>query len=140
MSFGTLGVVALGVYLLGLVVVAELARRARRDTTPSDHFLAGRGLGTFVLFLTLYAAAYSGNSLLGYPGEAYRRGFSWIMATGFMMSIIVVFHALAPKLRPLAVRHGFVTPGDWIRHRFGHEALGAPLRVAIALLMPVMNM
>lgn len=135
MSFGTLGALALGAYLLGLVIVAEVARRARRDTTPSDHFLAARGLGGFVLFLTLYATAYSGNSLLGYPGEAYRRGFSWIMATGFMMSIIVVFHVLAPKLRPLALRHGFVTPGDWIRHRFGGEAGGAPLRVAIAGLM-----
>ena len=50
-----------------------------------------------MLFLTLYATAYSGNSLLGYPGEAYRRGFSWIMATGFMLSIIVVFHALVPR-------------------------------------------
>ncbi len=137
MSFGTAGVIALGVYLLGLVAVAEAARRARIDTTPADHFLAARGLGTFVLFLTLYATAYSGNSLLGYPGEAYRRGFSWIMATGFMMSIIVVFHALAPKLRPLAVRHGFVTPGDWIRHRFRDEPGSAALRQALAFLMAV---
>ena len=112
MSFGALGVVALCVYVAALVVIALLARRARRDASPADHFLAGRDLGVFVLFLTLYATAYSGNSLLGYPGEAYRRGFSWIMATGFMMSIIVVFHLLVPKLRPIAVKHGFVTPGD----------------------------
>ncbi|MCP5067477.1 MAG: sodium:solute symporter family protein [bacterium] len=137
MSFGTVGVIALGVYLVGLVVVAEFARRAKVDASPSDHFLAGRGLGTFVLFLTLYATAYSGNSLLGYPGEAYRRGFSWIMATGFMMSIIVMFHVLAPKLRPLAVRHGFVTPGDWIRHRFGGEPWGRALLAAIAVLMAI---
>ena len=135
MTFGQLGVAALVLYLVGLATVAEVARRSRKDSSPSDHFLAGRGLGTFVLFLTLYATAYSGNSLLGYPGEAYRRGFSWIMATGFMMSIIVVFHALAPKLRPLAIRHGFVTPGDWIRHRFGAEPHGDRVRIAIAGLM-----
>jgi Na+/proline symporter len=41
------------------------------------------------------------------------------MATGFMLSIVVVFHLLVPRLRPLAVVHGFVTPGDWVRHRFG---------------------
>ncbi len=137
MSFGELGLRGLGVYLVVLVVVAEVARRARRDRTPSDHFLAGRDLGVFVLFLTLYATAYSGNSLLGYPGEAYRRGFSWIMATGFMLAIIVAFHALVPRLRPVAVRHGFVTPGDWVRHRFGDEAAGRALRVAVALLMSV---
>ena len=135
MSFGQLGVAALVVYLALILAVAELARRSRLDRSPADHFLAGRGLGVWVLFLTLYATAYSGNSLLGYPGEAYRRGFSWIMSTGFMLSIIVVFHALAPRLRPVAVAHGFVTPGDWVRHRFGHESAGRLLALAVSLLM-----
>jgi Na+/proline symporter len=62
MSAAGWGVSGLVVYLLILVVVAEVAKRARRDASPSDHFLAGRSLGTFVLFLTLYATAYSGNS------------------------------------------------------------------------------
>ena len=137
MSLATLGLIALAVYLVALVVIAEIARRARRDMTPGDHFLAGRELGVFVLFLTLYATAYSGNSLLGYPAEAYRRGFSWIMATGFMMSIIVVFHALVPKLRPLSVVHGFVTPGDYVQQRFGREPGGRALRIAVAGLMTV---
>ena len=137
MSFDALGVAGLCVYLLALAGVAEWARRARRDATPADHFLAGRELGTFVVFLTLYATAYSGNSLLGYPGEAYRRGFSWIMATGFMMAIIVVFHALVPKLRPLAVAGDFVTPGDYLRHRFGDRAGGRGLQTGVAVLMTI---
>jgi SSS family solute:Na+ symporter/sodium/pantothenate symporter len=134
-SFEVAGVVGLGVYLVILLLVAEGARRARRDASPSDHFLAGRELGVFVLFLTLYATAYSGNSLLGYPGEAYRRGFSWIMSTGFMMCIIVAFHLLVPKLRPIAARQGFVTPGDWVRHRFGAERFGRGLLRVVGLLM-----
>ncbi|MEE9281778.1 MAG: sodium:solute symporter family protein [Myxococcota bacterium] len=135
MSFSTLGVMALGLYLAALFVVAEISRRARKDLSPSDHFLAARELGVLVLFMTLYATAYSGNSLLGYPGEAYRRGFSWIMAVGFMMSIIVAFHLLAPKLRPLATRRGFVSPGDWVRHRFNGDPGMRPLAVAVAVLM-----
>lgn len=135
MSVGALGLVALGFYLVGLFVVAALARRARRDDSPGDHFLAARELGVFVLFLTLYATTYSGNSLIGYPGEAYRSGFAFVMATGFMMAIVVFFHALAPKLRPLSARHGFVTPGDFLRWRFGEERLGRALRVAVALVM-----
>jgi Na+/proline symporter len=136
-SLERLGLVGLVVYLLLLLVIAEFARRSRRSDAPSDHFLAGRELGVFVLFMTLYATAYSGNSLLGYPGEAYRRGFSWIMATGFMMSIIAVFHVLVPKLRPIAVRHGFVTPGDWVRYRFSDEPAGRPLLLAVSLLMSI---
>jgi Na+/proline symporter len=135
MNLGEIGLWALGAYTLILMVVAEVARRARTDLTPSDHFLAGRHLGVFVLFLTLYATTYSGNSLLGYPGEAYRRGYSWIMATGFMISIIVIFHAMVPRLRPLAVREKFVSPGDWVSFRFGAEAGGPALRIAIGGLM-----
>jgi Na+/proline symporter len=119
----------------------------KRDQTPGDHFLAGRNLGAFVLFLTLYATAYSGNSLLGYPGKAYQTGFSFVMATGFMMAIIVVFHLLAPRLRPIAVAQGFITPGDWVRYRFdsgtGAGGSGSRPRVesllglAVGLLMTV---
>lgn len=134
MNFGVWGVVSLVVYLGALLLVAEVARRAKRDATPADHFLAGRSLGAFVLFLTLYATAYSGNSLLGYPGRAYRDGFSFIMATGFMMSIIVMFHVIVPRLRPLAVRHAFVTPGDYLRFRFSGP-WQRPLRFVVAVLM-----
>ncbi len=137
MSAAQLGLWGLGLYLLVLFVVGVIARRARRADTPADHFLAGRDLGVFVLFLTLYATTYSGNSLLGYPGEAYRRGFSFVMATGFMMSIIVCFHILGPRLRPVAVRRRFVTPGDWVRHRFGGERLGPALVIAVSILMSI---
>jgi len=134
-TLGDAALWALGAYLLMLVGVAEAARRARSDGSPADHFLANRDLGVFVLLLTLYATAYSGNSLLGYPGEAYEHGFVWIQSTGFMMAVIVGFHILAPRLRTVAVERGFVTPGDWVRHRFGDEPGGRELRIAVAVLM-----
>jgi len=130
-------VLAIGVYLVLLVAVAEAARRARVDRSPDDHFLAGRHLGAFVLFFTLYATSYSGNSLLGYPGEAYRRGYLWIMATGFMMAVTVVFHLLVPRMRPIAIARGFVTPGDWIRDRFDGDRGAGALRIAVAILMTI---
>lgn len=135
MSVEYAGVIAIGIYLLLLFAVALLARRARRSDSPADHYLAGRGLGTFVLFFTLYATAYSGNTLIAYPGEAYRRGFLWLMSPGFMLAVILAFHLLVPKLRPIAERKGFVTPGDWVRERFGDEPGGRALRVAVAIVM-----
>lgn len=135
MTFSEIGVLAMVVYLAVLLGVSEIAKRARRDASPTDHFLGGRELGVFVLFLTLYATAYSGNSLLGYPGKAYRSGFHFVMATGFMMAIVVVFHVLVPKLRPAAVQRGYVTPGDWVRDRFGGDAAGRWLAFAVSVLM-----
>jgi Na+/proline symporter len=52
-----------------------------------------------------------------------------------MMSIIVAFHLLVPKLRPVAIAGGFVTPGDWVRHRFAGERGGDALRLGVAVLM-----
>ena len=135
MSLGVIALWALGAYMVLLVIVAEIARRARSSHAPSDHFLAGRDLGVFVLLLTLYATAYSGNSLLGYPGEAYEHGFVWIQSTGFMMAVIVGFHILAPKLRRVATRERFVSPGDWVAHRFAGEPGARALRIGVAVLM-----
>ena len=135
MSFDQQGLLSLVVYLAFVVGIAEWANRAKRDDSPGDHFLGGRELGVFVLFLTLYATTYSGNSLLGYPGKAYRSGFSFVMSVGFMMGIVVVFHALVPKLRPLAVQNGFVTPGDWLRHRFAGQPGLRALRLSCGVLM-----
>ncbi len=135
MSFSELGIVALAGYVGLLLLVGEIANRSRRNASPSDHFLGGRELGLFVLFLTLYATAYSGNSLLGYPGKAYRSGFSFVMATGFMLAIIVVFHLLVPRLRPAAVQRGYVTPGDFVRDRFGDQPGGQALVIAVGILM-----
>jgi SSS family solute:Na+ symporter/sodium/pantothenate symporter len=118
------GLAAIAIYLCVLVVLTLIARRARMKT-PSEFYLGGRGLPLFILFFTLYATTYSGNSLLGYPGEAYRRGFSWVMSTGFMMAIMVVFLLLAPALRRAGQQHHLVTPGDYIQLiAMGHVASG----------------
>ncbi len=133
MSFGALGFAAIGIYLLVLAVVAVFARRARRDPLPADHVLAGRNLGFVVLLMTIYATAHSGNLIMGFPGAAYRRGFPFLLSAGLVLMVFVAFHLIAPRLRPLAVRHRFVTPGDLFRFRYGNE--GESLRRCVGLLM-----
>ena len=123
LPFGVVGGIAIGVYVAAMIAVAFIARRARKDDSLDDFYLAGRGLGPLVLFMTLYATQYSGNSLLGYPGEAYRLGFAWVMSVGFMLAIVVAYVAIAPRLYRVAHRFRCVTPGDWIDHRFGMPAL-----------------
>ncbi len=123
MSFGVSVVLVLGVYLVFLLSLGVYARGHRKSNSLADFYLAGRNLGPFVLLLTLYATQYSGNSLVAYPAEAFRMGFGWTMSVGFMMAIIVVYLVVAPRLSVLARRHGYVTPGDWLDHRFGSPTL-----------------
>ncbi|MEM6703475.1 MAG: sodium:solute symporter family protein [Acidobacteriota bacterium] len=113
----------LGVYAAMLATIAVLSRRAATPGSLSDFYLAGRSLGVPVLVLTLYATQYSGNALIGYPGEAYRMGFAWIMSASFMMAIVVVYLTFAPGLQRTARKHRFVTPADWFDHRFGSPVL-----------------
>jgi len=122
-SLGGGAVVAVGLYLTAILAVGYAARRLRTSESLADFYLAGRQLSGPVLLLTLYATQYSGNSLIGYPGEAYRLGFSWVMSVGFMMAIIVSYLLYAPQLYAVARRHHFITPGDWLTHRFGSPAL-----------------
>ena len=125
-----------GLYLLVLIALGYATRRPGGQSGLGDFYLAGRDLGVFVLVLTLYATQYSGNTLLGYPGEAFQIGYAWVMSVGFMMAIVVVYLTFAPRLQRIARRRAFVTPGDWIAFRFGSPRLtlaaNALLVVAIA--------
>jgi hypothetical protein len=74
--FGTGGLVFIGLYLLSMIWIGWLGMRAgRQENTLRDHFIGGQGVGFFVLLLTLFATQYSGNTILGFSGKAYRIGF-----------------------------------------------------------------
>ena len=118
-SFGVGAMIAAGLFLIALIVTGFVARARRQSESLADFYLAGRSLGPLVLLLTLFATQYSGNGFIGYPGEAYRSGFAWVMSVGFMTAVIVVYQLFAPLLHRLSRQREFVTPGDWIDHRFG---------------------
>ncbi len=130
------GLVVIGLYLLSLLALGWWGYRRRQRDSLRDFYLAGGRLGFVVLLATLYATQYSGNTFLGYPGQAYRIGFAWIMSVGMIMAVVVVYLLFAPTLHALASRFGYVTPSDWVRHRFGDRrlALLVSLIMAVALL------
>jgi Na+/proline symporter len=129
------GVVLAALYLGALVVLGWLGFRARRSESLADFYLADGTLGFVVLLSTLYATQYSGNTFLGYPGQAYRVGFAWIMSVGMMMSVVVIYLLFAPRLHALAHRFSYVTPGDWVRHRFADRRLALLVSVVMALAL-----
>ena len=123
MVFGPGALIAIALYLVSMIGVGWYARKRRESDSMADFYLAGRSLGLGVLFLTLYATQYSGNTLFGYTGKTYRIGFEWTASVLFMFSIIPGYLLFAPRLVALARREGFITPGDYISHRFASPAL-----------------
>jgi SSS family solute:Na+ symporter/sodium/pantothenate symporter len=133
--WGGAGLVIVAFYAAILVLLGWLGFRARRSESLADFYLGGGTLGFVVLLSTLYATQYSGNTFLGYPGQAYRIGFAWVMSVGMMMAVIVVYLLFAPQLHVLSHRFGYVTPGDWVRHRFGDRRLALLVSAVMALAL-----
>ena len=119
-------------YLLSLIGIGMLAKRARKENTLADFYLGGRGIGFVVLFLTLFATSYSGNVFFAFTGSAYRKGLVFIYSLHFMIAIVVVYQFFAPKLKALADEYGFVTPVDYLTHRFNSRLLSVSAAVVMS--------
>lgn len=112
-----------GGYCLLLILLGILGRRAMRERTLSDFYLAGRSIGFLVLLLTLFATQYSGNSMSGFPGQTYRQGLAYFMSVTFMVGIVSGYTLFVPRLFRLARQRKYVTPTDFLADRFGSPAL-----------------
>ena len=117
------GLIFVGLYLLSLIGIGLAGRIARKENSLSDFYLAGRGMGIFVLFLTLYATQYSGNTFIGFAGKAYRGGYTAIVMVVFMTSVIGAYLIYAPKLFQQSRKYNFITIGDYIQNRFQYQPL-----------------
>ncbi|MDA7632785.1 sodium:solute symporter family protein [bacterium] len=118
LPFGPGGLSVIGLYLFGLLLIGWMGHRARKEDTLKDFYLGGSGIGFVALLLTLYATQYSGNTMLGFSGRAYRSGFTFLVSVHFMISIIIGYLLFAPQLHRLSKKFGFITPTDFLDHRF----------------------
>ena len=112
------GIIFVFLYLFSLIGVGLLGHYSKKEDSLGDFYLAGRGMGGMVLFLTLYATQYSGNTMIGFSGRAYRQGFTALVTVTFMCAIIGLYSIYAPKLHELSKKYNFITVGDFIYHRF----------------------
>lgn len=131
LPFGPGALIVVAVYVLSLLGIGFYAYRQRQKESLHDFFLAGRNLGFTVLFLTLYATQYSGNTLLGFSGAAYRNGLSFLVCVHFMTAVVICYLLFAPQLFRLSRERQFLTPGDFIYYRYQSQAL----RIIVTLIM-----
>ena len=124
-------------YLLSLIGIGWYARLARQGDTLQDFYLAGRGFGFGVLFLTLFATQYSGNTFFAFTGATYRIGYAWILSLHFMTTVVIAYLSFAPALHQRARERHYLTPADYIRDRFESDALA--LLVTVIMLAVLCN-
>lgn len=124
------GIMVVIAYLILLIIIGLVGRVARKENSLDDFYLGGRNLGIIVLLLTLYATQYSGNTLFGFSGSAYRNGFWFLLSVTFMMAVIAGYLLYAPRLYCLSRQKRYLTTADFIQDRYKYR----PLSILISLI------
>jgi SSS family solute:Na+ symporter len=123
--------------LLTLLIVYSLAQImlglwvARRVSTSSDFFVAGRSLGPVWLFATVLAANIGAGTTVGAAGIAYTNGIAawWWVGSAGIGSLVLAFW-VGPAIRRTAAKYDLRTAGDFLEWRFGSR-----VRAVVAALL-----
>ncbi len=123
LPFGPGAFCFIGLYLAGLIGLGILGRKASKENSLKDFYLAGPGIGFLVLWFTLFATQYSGNTIVGFTGKASAIGYTWLSSVQFMTAILVGYLLFAPQLHSLSKKHQFITPTDFLTWRYRHKGI-----------------
>lgn len=137
MPLGTGAWLFISIYLLSLIAVGWYAKQRQQANTLNDFYLAGSGFGFTVLFLTLFATQYSGNTFFAFTGATYRLGYAWMVSLHFMTTVVIAYLSFAPKLHQLARERHYLTPADYIQDRYRNRAL--TLLVTFVMIVVLCN-
>lgn len=124
-------------YIVGVLALGVLSHKfLKRGSFVSEYFLGNRGLGAWVLALTVAATAVSGGSFMGFPSLIYTNG--WVMAlwiSSYMVVALTVMLFLGKRINQVARVTGAVTVPDVLRDRFNSPALGLTATLLILLFL-----
>lgn len=131
---GLIDIWAIGIYLFGLIAVGIYGHTRQKNNSLTDLYLGGKEFGVLLLFLTFYATQYSGNTIIGFSGKAYRDGWLTLSTVIFMISVIGGLLSYAPKLYKLSKERKYITLSDYINDRYPNKLLHY-LVVAVVLFV-----
>ncbi|NMB35228.1 MAG: sodium:solute symporter family protein [Firmicutes bacterium] len=111
-------VVTAVIYLCILVTIGLVAYKSTKKT-PQDFFVANRSLGPIILLFTTFATGMSAFTMIGVPESGYSDGLGQFLGIGFgdaFMAALVFF--IGFRLWKASKEFGFVTPSEFLNHRF----------------------
>ncbi len=125
--------IVLTVYFVIVLALGFLARSRLQDT-PSQYFLAGRGLSTFVLAGTMAATNFSAFTVFGASGAGYRDGMAFFPIMGFGTGFMALtFWLVGRKVWRLGQAHELVTPAELVGTVYGSRGLSALFAVVMVV-------
>lgn len=131
--------IAFAGYLVGVALLGYFSHRyLKKGEFVNEYFLGNRGLGPWVLALTVAATAISGGTFMGFPSLIYTNG--WIMAlwiSSYMVAPLAGMALMSKRINQVARISGSVTVPDVLRDRFQSPALGITASLLILLFLMV---
>jgi solute:Na+ symporter, SSS family len=111
-----------------IVTVAGFAasrwRRAHDMMHLNEWGLGGRGFGTFISWFLLGGDLYTAYTFIAVPALVYATGAAGFYALSYTIMVFPIVFIFAPRLWSIARVHGYVTPADFVRGRYGSPGLG----------------
>lgn len=110
----------LGLLLFLGVFSGRLLRR-----TAGDYFLASRGIGPFMLLMSIFGTTMTAFALIGSTGKTFEKGIGvyGLMASWSGIIHAVVFFLVGARVWALGKEHGYVTQISYFRDRYRSDAL-----------------
>jgi solute:Na+ symporter, SSS family len=126
------------VYLGLLLALGFFSSRVFKGTA-ADYFLASRGIGSFLLVMSLFGTTMTAFALVGATGESFKAG---IGVYGLMASWSGIIHSacfffIGIKLWSFGKKFGYTTQIQFFRDRFGSDKIGLLLfPILVGLVIP----
>lgn len=124
---------------LGLLLGLGLVSNRFFKGTAADYFVASRGIGPFLLLMSLFGTTMTAFALLGSTGASYADG---IGVYGKLASSSGIVHALCffligVRIWKLGAKHGYLTQIQFFRDRFQSDKIGLVLfPILVGLVIP----
>jgi SSS family solute:Na+ symporter len=130
-------VVALFVLVTGVGFAAARWRRAADMMHLDEWGLGGRGFGTFITWFLLGGDLYTAYTFIAVPALVFGSGSIGFFAVSYTILVFPITLIFLPRLWSVSRVHGYVTPADFIRGRYGSRGLAlAAAFTGILALMP----
>lgn len=114
-------------------LLAYHAWQGNRSTRRlADYYVGGRSMSGVALGLSFFATYSSTNSFVGFAGQSYGWGISWLLMAPIAVALsFAAWRWVAPELRRFTEALGSLTVPDFIGFRFANT----PARVLAAVIV-----
>jgi solute:Na+ symporter, SSS family len=129
------------IFLFGLVTVLGFVASRWRRAESLDHLdewgLGGRNFGAWITWFLIGGDLYTAYTFVAVPALLFGVGALGFFAVPYTIIVYPMVFLVAPRLWSVSHRHGYVTPADFVRGRFGSHSLALMVAITgIAATMP----